>query len=460
MKTTTCRAAGPWASAGPSVLGSSVHPRSAAGLLVGLVLTGCLSAPPPRPPVIAPPIPTEHTVTVHVCEGPCSNDEKIPAARVDAGDTFVLTDGAGNASVHLPLTDVRVCASAHGFIQACATADAGAATLDFELARDVPLTLPLHPDGKVFRTTDGAAWRWKGVSAFRLLDRFAHGEDIQPFLDAYRGFNLVRVWPYVEWGAQGWEPPSAAVTRAFLGYVGARGWYVELTALTSDESSRLAWAKDYIAQVGCTDNLVWEAGNEPTTHKAIDTAALRAVLTATGCPYSSGDYEDSSRFYGTFGTAHTARTDDFPRRAHDLLEYWLGGGPNTPDDPPHRVPWVADEPAKPADVPRATPEDWLAYFGGASLMGAGATWHCETGKYAQVPTSDEARIAALALQALNAFPAEAPLGPYRRLVEAGQPAEARTYAIGGFMVRSQQHGTTAPEAGWQPIDAGGVLWKR
>lgn len=429
-------------------------------ILAVSITSACVSAPP-RPPIVAPPAPSTFTAVVRVFAGAVDHDDKIPGATVTIAGRTATADGSGNIAFDgVPAGAYEACAELAGWKRGCATGAIPGSAIDVSLERDVPPILPLRADGGIFRTADGQAWRWKGVSAFRLLDRFARGEDIQPFLDAYRGFNILRVWPYVEWGAQGWEPPSADVTRAFLAYVGARGWYVELTALTSDETSRLAWAKTYIAQVGCTDNLVWEAGNEPTTHKNIDTAALRSVLTTTGCLYSSGDYEDSSRFYGSFGTAHTARTDDFPRRAHDLLEYWQGGGPNTPADPPHRVPWVADEPAKPADVPHATDGDWLAYFGGASVMGAGATWHCETCKYAQLPTSDEARIAALALQALNAFPADAPLGGYRRLVEHDQPQEARTYAVGPFMVRSQQHGTSAPEPGWTAIDGNGVLWKR
>jgi hypothetical protein len=46
-------------------------------------------------------------------------------------------------------------------------------------------------------------------------------------------------------------------------------------------------------------------------------------------------------------------------------------------------------------------------------MGGGATFHTETGKHALPPTPDEARIAAVALEALNAFPADAPNAPYQ-----------------------------------------------
>jgi hypothetical protein len=54
------------------------------------------------------------------------------------------------------------------------------------------VTIPrLTADGRIFRA-DGEPWRYKGVSAFQLLDRFAKGEDIQPFLDAYQGLQRAR----------------------------------------------------------------------------------------------------------------------------------------------------------------------------------------------------------------------------------------------------------------------------
>jgi hypothetical protein len=360
----------------------------------------------------------------------------------------------------------QVCSKQDGWKEACVSGNLPGPAFDVVLVRDVPPILPLVSDGRIFRTSDGQAWRYKGVSAFKLLKLYADGDTaaVDAFLEAYRGFNVLRVWPYVEWGANGWEPPSANVTRDFLAYVAARGWRVELTLLTSDEPARLAWAQAYLAALAIEPkptNLLIEAGNEPDTGKSIDTAALIPALEASGFVWATGNYEDARKMRGQYGVAHTARSRDWPRRAHDLLEFYQGGGPNDPSDPPHRFPIVADEPAKPQDIPGGmTENDVLAYFGGSALMGAGATWHCEGCKYGRVPTADEARLAAAALRALDAFPADAPLGGYRRIVEVGQPAEARTYVIGSYMVRSQQNGTNSPEAGWTPIDVGGVLWRR
>ena len=264
------------------------------------------------------------------------------------------------------------------------------------------------------------------------------------------------------------------------------GFYVELVLLTDADPARIEPARQLVEALKAArpPNVVFEIGNEPGTHKSwppnspnpritrIDTRALKATLDASGFLYSSGDYENSNLFFGSYLTAHTGRTRDWPRRAHDLLEFWVGGGPNDPSDPAHKVPAVADEPGKIADGGR-DPREWLAYFGASSLMGAGATYHAENTKYShhrvidnQIvetdgrPDAGERTFAAVALQGLNAFPADAPRGNYRRIVEPGQSNDARTYVIGSYMVRCQQRGTAAPESGWTALDTDGILFTR
>lgn len=318
----------------------------------------------------------------------------------------------------------------------------------------------LTADGRIFRR-DGEPWRWKGVSAFQLLDRFARGENIDPFLEAYGGFNVLRVWPYVpakDWGARAWDAPSADTTRAFVAYVGARGWCVELTLLTDDDPARIPWARALVQDLASDRpaNLLIEIGNEPRTHKAIETAALRDVLDASGFLYASGDYEESSSAFGGYLVAHTARDDEWPRRAHDALDYYQGGGPNDPSDPPHRVPIVLDEPPKLQDVGGDRTRDWRAYFAVCALLGAGATFHSETGKFAEFPTDEERQLATIALEALNVFPADAPLGAYRRPVERS----LRTYVVGSYMVRVRPATPEAPEPGWIALDADGITFRK
>lgn len=273
------------------------------------------------------------------------------------------------------------------------------------------------------------------MSAFQLLNRFAHNEDINPVLEAYAGFNVLRVWPYTpakNWGEAAWEPASHEDTILFLDICELAGFYVELTLLTDDDPLRIVWAADLLRALAVArpPNLLIEIGNEPTTHKRIDTAALRGACEAAGFLFSSGDYEDSTRFFGRYLTAHTDRDAEWPRRAHDLLEYYGGGGPHDPADPAHRVPCVADEPIRPDQAGYAA-DDFLAYFGACALLGAGATIHTDTGKFGLPPTEAERPCIAAALEGLTAFPADAPNGPYSR------PGDAtlRTYTVGPYTVR-------------------------
>lgn len=319
----------------------------------------------------------------------------------------------------------------------------------------------LVPDGPVF-LFQGQPWRYKGVSALKLCHRHAQGEDIEPFLNSYPGFNVLRVWDYVGdgWGADQWTGNTPAEWVNFIAFVGARGWWVELTLLTDDDPARIVPAIQLANAISgaAVDNVLLEAGNEPETHKSIDTEALRDALEASGFPYCSGNYEDSDHWFGTYYVNHTARNTSWPRYGHDLYEFFTGAGPDKPTHP-HRVPCLGDEPGKVQDV-GAVLADWRAYFGGCAIMGGGATFHSETGKLATVPTLTELACAGAALEGLDAFPADAPRGAYRRIVEEGQSQESRTYVVGNCMVRSQQHGTAAPEPGWTSLDADGVLFTR
>jgi hypothetical protein len=415
----------------------------------------------PKPPDQVPPTPSTYTVRVECFEGDPSRDEKVPGAVVTLGDRSAIADGAGNAHIfQVPRGTYRLDVTADGFIDEVDRIDVPTSPVRVSLERDVPPLVALTTDRQIFRAA-GQPWRWKGVTAFRLLDRFDKGEDIGPFLEAYRGYNVLRVFGYVpvkDWGESAWDWPEPDAVVRFVQHCAARGFYVELTLLTDDDKVRVDQARWLIAKLApqSLPSMLVEIANEPQTHKDVNTAELRGVCSASGFLYSSGDYEDSTRHFGHYLTAHTGRDSDWPRRAHDLMEYYGGGGPNAPSDPAHRVPVVADEPIRPDQAQGDRARDFLAYYGTCSLLGAGATIHTESGKLANLPTASERECIAAALAGLNAFPADAPLGPYSRPVENS----LRTYVVGNCMVRVRPTTPNAPEPGWTPIDSGGVLWRR
>src|SRR5262249_7128498 len=139
---------------------------------------------------------------------------------------------------------------------------------------------PLRADGRILRSVDGQPWRWRGVSAVQLLDRFARGEDISGFLDTFARLcvNPLLGLPYVPWASTGWAPPSPQRTIDFLEVARDTGFYVELTLLTDDDGARIQPAIKLLNILAETRpvNVVIEIGNEPQINKHIDVVALRA----------------------------------------------------------------------------------------------------------------------------------------------------------------------------------------
>jgi hypothetical protein len=325
----------------------------------------------------------------------------------------------------------------------------------------------VHPDGHVFRTADGTAWRWKGVSAFQLCDRWLRGEDLTPFLSAYQGYNTLRVWSYVEgpnWTDPTWDSPTADEAVAFVKEMNRLGWYVEWTLKTSSQPSRNAHALDEIHAFTAAGlaGLFLEGANEPEVQNPdstfIDCGPLKSALEASGYPYTNGCYtEGARRWWGTYITCHTQRDSEWPRRSHDGYDLWV-----KPADAPAgaqavHAPCVLDEPAKTEDVSGDKVSDWKAYFGSGSFFAAGVTFHSKTGKFAQPPTAEEAQIAASALVGLGAFPADAPADfDYQRIDDN----TLRTYRMGSCMVRIRPTTLQAPQPGWTMIDSAGILWRR
>lgn len=336
----------------------------------------------------------------------------------------------------------------------------------------------IHPTGKVFAVNDNGVWvpvRYRGVSAFRLMDAFLAGADVRWVREVFRGYNVLRVWPYVDW-PDGWRAPSNANILRFLESCISLfpGWKIELTLMTDDKEENYGWAHRLVGELGDQHfpNLVLEGGNEPLTHKNIQVERLYAALNASGYLWSSGLYEveaqRSNRILpGHYGTAHNPREKDWARRGHDLHEYFNGDGPDVRHDPA-RKPWVGDEPIRPDQVPlwvmdgeeilSTGYEDYRAYGGVVSLLGAGGTFHYAGGRQHQRPTEWESVCKDALLEGLTAFPANAPLGPYNRIVEPGQHLSARTYTVGPWMVRVWQQG--APPEGWVKMDEDGVLCRR
>jgi hypothetical protein len=335
-----------------------------------------------------------------------------------------------------------------------------------------PVDNPLTTSGK-FLQRGNQIIRVKRFTSFKLLNLFESNVDIQPILNEYSGYNSVRIFCYTpkkDWGNEAWDFPSNLVTLDFLRRMEDRGMDVELTLITDDDTSKIDKAKsliDYLSK-NPVNNLILEAVNEPYVHNPndkIDPNELKNALSNSPYIYSSGVYTDNKKFYGKIWTRHSPRSSDWWRKGgHELMEAWNGGGPNFSDEPALRMPGIQDEPIKPSDT-GFTSSDFYEYAASCGLMGAGATFHSESGKYSRPLSQEEISCKDKFLEGLNMYPLDAANGSYRKIEEPGNepggPTEtSRTYVVGNYAIRIHQRGFEFPEDGWTSMDNTGVCWKR
>jgi hypothetical protein len=368
---------------------------------------------------------------------------------------------------HLEESGFTICVKALGYKDGCGpvtlTRNKDITILLESAVPDLPL---MRVDGTVFRLPDGTPWVWKGVTAFQIMDRWVHGEDVQPFLDAYKGFNTLVVFLYTEprvWGAQAWDAPPPSRVVDFVRAMAGKGWRVELVLLTSSPVAfpqRLQQARDTLAALTAAHptNLFIRLGNEPAEQNGagnptFDTHVLKDQADNSGFIYDSGFYEaNGSTWFGDVIGPHTKRDSEWARRGHDCFDI-THGAVDAPALGKKVVPCVLGEPEKAGN---STPTDYKAYCATGVQFGAGCTLHSETGKFAQLPTAAEAAVAKAALEGLNAFPGDTNRGAYRRIDGDG----LRTYVVGATMVRIRPNRPSNPEAGWIALDSDGVLWRR
>lgn len=298
----------------------------------------------------------------------------------------------------------------------------------------------IRVEGEYFRDESGAVWSYKGVTLFMLMARWMRGEDISGQIAWMKsiGANVARVFGRVPASSVGgwssWRdyehpesradfPQKLSAFFSMLGDNGVRVEYVPLTWAASTADMR-RWVQQAFDIAADHWNVFIEVANEPEVNR-IDTVEVMKGVNTRGVTYALGNYEnaaDGSLPRGNYVTAHTGRDGEWPRRVHDALEYKEGGGPWHPNDVACRCPIVLDEPigaAENNDPGRRSnnPSDFMAYFGAARLMAAGATFHSQCGLEGRAPASNEPNTAACANAvglAWGAIPPDAQTGAYQR----------------------------------------------
>jgi hypothetical protein len=422
--------------------------------LLALLLAFAACTDTPKPPATA----TPWTVYFEVYD---ASGKKVPNAKleVDVASNKPHVQAAanfeGNADVQVPagLTRSHLWANAEGF-------EALSMHLDLTDGAHVQVHLqPLHvtlpairADGRVFRLPDGSLWRYQGLSAFTLLQRYIDGEAKAPgqgkayVVDFARqakglGVNVLRVFARLQWA-----PLNPATVPHFFEHLDAviqlledEGLRVELVALADCATAghnKVAPAfvltraqqqafLDQVAAVAAKHTSTFvEWGNEyPYNGWSPDLFATRrpfAVLQSRGSSGMQGDPAAPPLDYSGY---HAGRDSEWPRKmGKQACEYGYGCGGAKPTVGVFGVPVIDDEPFKFVDG-NATPTQAYAGFANSALQAPGATIHSQSLLTATWPKGKELEAVQAAAQAWRDMPLDAPLGAYTRGPFADCPLE-------------------------------------
>jgi len=307
-------------------------------------------------------------------------------------------------------------------------------------------------DGLVFKNEDNSIFSWKGFSSFLLLRRLLEGDEtgVRSYLKGWQalGYNVARVFSQVNWTG---SPGPGLNPRDYPNYwnglgkliniCAEYGIYVEFVHHTYayDLTQMAEWSKSCRDFTGLYKNVFNEIANEPPVNGIDIDSLVRLIDTSKFVgPWATGQYDPTALPSGTYCTAHTARDEEWPRKAKWLLEYREGGGPNDNSDPAMLRPIIGDEPIGGADfnIPGRrsnVPSDFFAYASLAQLYGAGSTYHHESGLNSIMPDGVELECAKAFIDGINSVNPNFQVGEYSRVGLTNSPIKAdeslRTYAM-------------------------------
>jgi hypothetical protein len=279
-------------------------------------------------------------------------------------------------------------------------------------AAPAPLPAPaVTPDASGALRVEGVGWRkgsapfeWRGVTAFRLLEQIAHGQEGEAvrYLDWARArkVTVVRVLTMAKHLFQLHPADGLSALPKLLTLAAERGMFVEIVALadTADTPLDLAQHVKAIATIAAAHpNAVMEIANEPwhptQDPRLHDPAFVKALadLVPAQVPVALGSIEggDGYAAAGSYVTWHSPRSDAAAGWDHvlalaegaALVARW-------------QKPIVSDEPIGAADavVPGRRDNEPGRFAAAAALTriaGLGATFHYEGGLQARLPAGRE-----------------------------------------------------------------------
>jgi len=314
---------------------------------------------------------------------------------------------------------------------------------------------PIHVEGTTFRLPDGRIWKWRGASAFLLLRQYLDRRDLTPILTWAHAHNrnVLRVFSRLSWAPLRETDYTDAQLVTFVRLLAAQGLRVELIALADcawqDWALSLDQQRAHVARLarvlGGEPNVFLELANENShSSNQVDASKFTRPSGLWSRGSSHGDEPAISPPWD-YGTDHTPRTDDWPRRAKNEQE-WAAL---------LHVPFVADEPPK-IGVNTTSAPDCGDYAAVAALYAAGSTIHTQSlGIRGEVPTSVEEECARAWADAEAHVPDDAQTGAYTRGGLSDCPVEhSDALALRTFATLQGDKATAVvvrPTADWRAI---------
>jgi hypothetical protein len=404
-----------------------------------LALATC-PAKPVTPPVAPPALMIVH-VQVNGAGGPLAG--ALVRLKVALPDTWVeattLQSGHVLLAVPASVSDSHLQVTAEGWVNIdrheVVSRDV---TLTVQLlARPPPFTpLPrLLPQRQHFALEPGQGFTAIQVSDFNLLNRWQHGEDIEPILQQRQGlgFNLLRVWTLYDLAAANigtFLDIDYARIPEFLDAAARHGLYVEFTAYTSTERVE-HWSKLVAAVQGKT-NVILELVNEldQPVNALAHFSEYQRPLGVFASHGSNGAESWPVMPLWDYGTFHSNGAFEEQRKAgHNAMEIW--NGPTLTNET-GRYPDVGMWNGASLDRQKQLAFDSAA---GGALLAAGSCWHSAAGKVSRLFVGDEIEVARAWVAGARSVDLSQQDAPYEHLANLEGPGDLRVYRRGTAVVR-------------------------
>jgi len=335
----------------------------------------------------------------------------------------------------------------------------------------------IRVDNLVFRDEQNNIFPYCFASSFLLFKRFLDGEDIRPYVKAWSalGYNGFRVFGQCSWNAATGLPdlivsdyPNYFTSLpSFLNLLSQEGMYCELVTHTYPYG--INEQVDYVNKIAAIasrhKNIFIELTNEPDVNGInIEGLVSRLNTSAWNFPWATGVYSfngaNTGLPKGSYVTVHLDRGNEWPRKFRQLLEYRTGGvvegAPALNCPIPHDEPiggWIDSIPGRRSNVP----SDFHSHGAGCQLMGAGGTYHHESGRNSVMPVGLELECAKAFVTGLRLVTPTFQLGEYTRIGLGNCPIiEENSLGTWGMivgnlacMVRVRPFGTYTVHPDWK-----------